>query len=507
MSVGSQGVDPKTAQRLRARRIIVVDAASSRAQAFAEALQQSGAAVAMITPSDKDYQAAHALDADVLLVNEDEPEPCRALVLALRQHPRTRWSTVLPVSFAALWPSESEEPDVATIADQVTGFATALVELTVRAKGKLPYEAPLEPLGPSRTLRALATTGRSLRITLEDGRMRAELELDEGRLAGARAWLDKVQTPLEDAEALSDVLAMSAGRLRIEERGELALASWNVELTVALAKAAEITREREHHATVPQLSFADILAEARAKGRDLGYVPPTERVTIPNAAPVDDAAPAPAVPIVERRNRSAAPPRMRARTLAMAFALLGTSALAVALHTRTDARHVAGTRSARAAASYTASLATAVPRPELQPAPTQTVIEPATAPQEAAPEVREPTRSELAQAKRIIKRANHYLRAKRYATAAAAFTKALALAPSHGHAMRALVRIHLRERNADDALHWAEQLAALEPDDSTSQRLLGDAHALSGDTARAAQAWQRSSALGSDAASKRTRPK
>jgi tetratricopeptide (TPR) repeat protein len=116
---------------------------------------------------------------------------------------------------------------------------------------------------------------------------------------------------------------------------------------------------------------------------------------------------------------------------------------------------------------------------------------------------REPSRSELQQAKRIVKRAHHYLRAKRYATAAAAYAKVLALDSSHVIATRALVRIHLRERNTEQALRWAQRLVELEPDDSLSLLLLGDAHALSGDAALAEQAWQRASALGSEAAGKR----
>jgi tetratricopeptide (TPR) repeat protein len=127
-------------------------------------------------------------------------------------------------------------------------------------------------------------------------------------------------------------------------------------------------------------------------------------------------------------------------------------------------------------------------------------------PGEVAPAPREPSRSELQQAKRIVKRAHHYLRAKRYATAAAAFAKALELDSSHVIATRALVRIHLREQNSEDALRWAERLAELEPDSNVSQLLLGDAHALSGDAALAEQAWQRASALGSEAAGKRVRP-
>jgi hypothetical protein len=497
MSDVSPAVDLKTAQRLRARRIVVVDAVASRAQAFAQALQQSGAVVATISPADKDYQAAHALDADVLLVNEDEPESCRALVLALRQHPRSRWSTVLPISFAALWPIDAEQPDVASIADQVNGFATVLAELTVRAKGKLPHATAIEPLGPSRTLRALGSTGRSLRVALSDERIRAELELTEsGRIGGVLAWIAGAEAPLSGAEALSVVLAIPSGQLHIEEeRGEPALPRWNIELTAALECAAVITQERGLHPTVPQLSFADILAEASALGLD--RILPAPRPE-PPPDPTRVSEPAPSMtpemsepPIEERCNRAAEPSRMPARTLAMAFALLGACAVAFAAQVRSRRHEVSGARSEQTAASYTGSLATAVahhpsqldalaaapPRPATSQPPSEPVL---AAPAEVAPAPRELSRGEREHVKRIVKRAHHYLRAKRYATAAAAYEKALALDSSHVIAMRALVRIHLHARDVEAALLWAERLAEIEPDSSVSQRLLGDARALSG---------------------------
>ena len=490
MSGVSHAVDPKTAQRLRARRIIVVDADASRAQAFAQALQQSGAAVATVSPADKDYQEAHALDADVLLVNEDEPESCRALVLALRQHPRTRWSTVLPISFAALWPSDAAQPDVASIADQVNDFATALVELTVRAKGKLPHDAPLEPLGPSRTLRALASTGRSLRIALSDERIRAEIELTEsGHIGGALAWIAGAEAPLSSAEALSAVLAIPSGQLHIEEeRAEPALPRWHIELTAALASAAVITQERGLHPTVPQLSFADILAEASAMGGDRILLPAPRPEPAPTPEPALRPEPPPQPTAVSEPVTK--PARVTARTLAMAFALLGACALAFAVQVRNRRLEVPGAVHERTAALFTGSLATALAhhqqQPVLaaappQPAAAQTSAEPALgAPAEAAPAPHELSRSELEQVKRTVKRANHYLRAKRYATAAAAYSKVLALDSSHVIALRALVRIHLHERDVEEALRWAQRLVELEPDSSVSQRLLRDAHALSG---------------------------
>jgi hypothetical protein len=181
----------------------------------------------------------------------------------------------------------------------------------------------------------------------------------------------------------------------------------------------------------------------------------------------------------------------------MAFALLGACAVAFAAHVRSRSHDVAGARSQRTAASFTGSLATALAHPQParrpaiaaappQPAVAQPSGEPARgAPAQAAPAARELSRGEIEQVKRIVKRAHHYLRSKRYATAAVAYSKALALDSSHVIAMRAIIRIHLHERNVEEALRWAHRLAEVEPDSSVSQRLLGDARALSGQAADA----------------------
>jgi tetratricopeptide (TPR) repeat protein len=240
--------------------LIVVDTDASRAQALAHALHASGASVVAVTPGDTDLGPAYALDAEIMLVNADEPAGCEPMVYALRSHPRARWTTVLPISFAELWPEGAEQPTLGTIADPVSKLVVSALELAVRVKGKLPYETTLEPLGPNRMLRALGNTDRKLRIWLSYQQTYAELELEDNRLGGVRAWNADSQHALENARALAVVLAMPSAHVRIEERGDARLSDWNVSLTTGLARAVACDPPRPVQLTAPQISRAEIQA-------------------------------------------------------------------------------------------------------------------------------------------------------------------------------------------------------------------------------------------------------
>jgi tetratricopeptide (TPR) repeat protein len=248
----------KSQPRLMSRRLIVVDAEPARARALAQALQASGASVVPVSPADADHRNAHGLDAEVMLVNSDEADTCQPVVAALRAHPRTRWATVVPLSFVELWPEPGEQPDLVAVANAVGTLAVTAVELAVRTKGRLPYETVLEPLGPSRTLRAVGNTGRKLRVVLSDGRTRAELELEDGMVGGARAKLAGSTRTLSNAHALAEVLAMTFAQVRVEERTTATLRDWNVSLTAALASAAALGTPRwARSGTRPVIAAAD----------------------------------------------------------------------------------------------------------------------------------------------------------------------------------------------------------------------------------------------------------
>ena len=570
MSSARQAVDSRTAQRLRARRVVVVDAVRDRGEAFARALQQGGANAVAVAPDQTSYAHAHALDADAMLVNEDEAEQCRPLVLALRRHPRTRWATVLPNSFAALWPHDAAAPDIAVIAAEVSRHAETSMELSVRAKGKLPYEAAIEPLGPNRVLRVLDNTERRLRVVLSNERLHAELELGEHRVSKVRAAIDGGAQVLVDVEALAEILALTCGRVRIEESsGAPARASWNASLAAALEAGAGLAWARatsddepvapaasgvrpavserivalgytadgeeavEYHATVPAIVLDEVLndggeldpyAQTAAEVHAYDVEPEESAALRPSARPTVEVTAAPSIrplhaiaagpsleidvdAVLAPPASSLMGPRARRRTGVFVVVLALAGGLAMLLHASPLPWQRAAPRGAAASDDRSHG------QPGSQPsasagteggAATAVATQAASAaePTAQAP-ARAPNARELKQARSITLRGHRYLRADRHETAAMAYLKALAIAPDYEPAIAPLVRIYLDKANAPEALRWAERLATLAANDGDAQLLLGDAHELNGDAARATAAWQRASTLGNAAARKR----
>jgi hypothetical protein len=239
-NTASHAVDSRTRQRLAMRRLIVIDAEAARAQGLVEALRAGGATAVAACDAKADLAAAYKLDADVMLVNADQAQACRAVVVALRRHPRTRWAALLPISFAELWSSGAAGPDLVGIAEQVSALAASAVELAVRAKGKLPYSTVIEPLGPNRLLRALANTSRRLRITLSDAHLHVEIAIAEERIRGVHARVADGARELANAPALAAALAMTSGRVLVEEAPASLRSTWNASLEDALATAAAL---------------------------------------------------------------------------------------------------------------------------------------------------------------------------------------------------------------------------------------------------------------------------
>ena len=87
--------------------------------------------------------------------------------------------------------------------------------------------------------------------------------------------------------------------------------------------------------------------------------------------------------------------------------------------------------------------------------------------------------------------------------AEASYLKALQALPNYARALCGLVAVHLARRDGVEALRWARKLVQLQPKRGIHQRLLGDAHALTGSTAAARQAWQLGSRLGDRTARQR----
>jgi hypothetical protein len=595
--VEGESVTADRARRwLKSRRVIVVDVDPERAHSLARALQACGATAVVVSHVDAELQSAHALDADVMLVAGDDPAASRPVVDALQAHPRTRWVSVVPISDAQLTPGGAA-PDLTSIANAIERSLAPAVELAVRAKGKLPHETRVETLGAYRLLRVLGDTRRALHVVLWDGRIWAELELEDGRVCSARARGAEPEQTLSRAHALAAVLELGSGHVRIEERPADAASDWNVSLSAALAKAAVIESLAPSRGdcadgaapippapTVPHISLAAAMAlgeegeppsliepASGVRPHESGGLRSSARPTMKqislaeamgdagvvetpgdepkplieqrpselsaSAAPMPVSAPVPVcVPVPARESAASSAarrthrPRARAGAAAALVALaLGAAMLALAFPEGVQLSHgdrLVGETVAGSLAVSVAPPAALVPHEQGQPKPASAaptpppVLAPAE-PAEAASAgvaanatvsrelVSVPSsraeRARFARATRLERRARRFHRARQLGKAEVTYHEALAAWPGHSLAMAGLARVHLQRKQGQEALRWAEQLVALQPDRDINQLLLGDAHALNGSRAEAESAWKRARQLGSRTASLRLR--
>lgn len=558
----------KALLRLRSRRLILVESDPIRAEALAGALRHSGATVAIVAGHDGDVEAACALDADAVLVDATElAQGTTPLVQTLRRHPRVRWATVIGVANAELGSDGALDPTLIAVANRVGEAIAPAVELAVRAKGKLPRDTRMEPLGLNRLLRVLADTQRDLCIELSGEWGTAALELGEGRLFVARAHITQCARMLSNAEALAALLELPSAHVRIiESRAEKAARSWNAPMAVALTRAAELrwshisgevlmaavqNEERRPRPsllpTQPQIALVEAMASAEVDmvaGEEQVRAGRGEEVPDESGSrPRSDLAITREMPLAEvmaaidatietgqdaaSAGVAAAPARTdRKRGRALLAAGVGVSVLASALLVALALRPESdGTKREVAVASSAGELVKVVQlapaklaeAPPSLPATPDTNAGAPLAPDGRTEPLEFDTESDtdtdtdkvrqrpgqLEQARDLVKRARRHRRAGELALAEAAYNKALANFANYPLAFAGLARIALDRKNGAEALRWAEQLVALQPDRAGNQLLLGDAHTMQGHLAEAERAFELAAQLGSKTARKR----
>lgn len=116
------------------------------------------------------------------------------------------------------------------------------------------------------------------------------------------------------------------------------------------------------------------------------------------------------------------------------------------------------------------------------------------------------TQEPLTRAEQLVDEGALLFEDGRLGLAEASYLKALKTMPSYPRAMAGLVRVHIERKDGAEAVRWAEQLVASQPQSGPNQLLLGDARALRGDDAAARAAWNRAIRYGSVAASQRLTP-
>ena len=128
---------------------------------------------------------------------------------------RARWASVATIDYATL-AGDDGTIDLRALDGIVSRLAGMDKALTERARKEPTFEATLAPLGPTRTLRALALAGPTLHVELSDGTLKASVDLADELLVAAFAERDGQK--YEAWVALARVLGMTDATIRVERK-------------------------------------------------------------------------------------------------------------------------------------------------------------------------------------------------------------------------------------------------------------------------------------------------
>lgn len=287
--------EPEPRGNVSALRLLLADDDPARADIVAQELRSRGAEVfvSALNPSDVELSRLRGFDPEVVIVGERELEgQAYSLLRRMKRDTRLRWTSLLVVRWEASRDPAQLVPTVERLTTPLAQLAEADRGLCDRAELGDAFDARLEVVGPARCLRALAASGRSLRVTIQNPRVLAEVDLSDKLLVGATAT-GAAGERWEGAQALAALLVISSGRVRVEPSTQPATTNLMAPVDAALDLA-----EREAVPIAPSLPAQAGPSEppkATAPGPGAPLIP---RAASPGAWPdaLQAAANPPAVP-------------------------------------------------------------------------------------------------------------------------------------------------------------------------------------------------------------------
>jgi hypothetical protein len=206
----------------------------ARAQAIAKALRERKAHVGDVRAGAKDPIALRG--ADLLVIDARRVASTEARVGEMRSDVRARWASVATIDYTTLASGEGTV-DLRALEGIVSRLAGMDKALTERARKEESFETMLAPLGPTRTLRALALAGPTLHVELTDGTLKATVDLANELLVAAFAERDGQRS--EAWVALARVLGMTDATVSVQHRAHPAAMNIMEPVDQALENAAQ----------------------------------------------------------------------------------------------------------------------------------------------------------------------------------------------------------------------------------------------------------------------------
>lgn len=233
--------EPAAADMMKGLRVALADDDSARADAVAQELRSRGATVVVtdLNPSEARFARLRQVDPEILIAGEHHLQGHGyELLRRMRKDTRLRWASLLVVRWEEIWSDTLSVPALDRLQAALATLAEADRSLIELAQVGEAFDTRLEITGPARLLRALVTTPRAVRLTINNPRITVSIDLSEGLVVGASA-----QPPhdpninYEGALALSALLVLSSGRVRVDPVQQPAVTNVMSTIDVALNMA------------------------------------------------------------------------------------------------------------------------------------------------------------------------------------------------------------------------------------------------------------------------------
>jgi tetratricopeptide (TPR) repeat protein/DNA-binding NarL/FixJ family response regulator len=226
---------------IKGLRVALADDDSARADSVAHELRSRGATVVVtdLNPTEARFARLRQVDPEVLIAGEAQLQGHGfELLRRMRRDTRLRWASLLVVRWEEIWSDTLSVPALGRLESALSTLAEADRSLIDLGQLGEPFDTRLEITGPARLLRALVTTPRALRVSITNPRLVVSLDLSEGLVVGATAHAPhEPNRTFDGALALSGLLVLSSGRVRIDPVQQPAVTNVMSTIDVALNMA------------------------------------------------------------------------------------------------------------------------------------------------------------------------------------------------------------------------------------------------------------------------------
>jgi tetratricopeptide (TPR) repeat protein len=394
----------------------------------------------------------------------------------MRRDTRLRWASLLVVRWDEVWSEQSPVPAVERILGTLSALAEPERALKERAESRIAFDTRMEITGPARLLRALAASGKPLRVTIQNPRLLARIDLSEGLVVGATAEnTGPGEHDLSGPAALAALLLISSGRVHVDPTEQPATTNMMATPDVALSLA-----DAEPPPIPPSIPAGRRESQRPAAGvRPRSVPPPKKRPTSPVGVIV--------------------------YALGGLFAVLAIGGFVLLLMTHALRPRTAPAPLATAPEPAPCAVASQASAPHASERPKPTAARAPTALPEPVSAAESDALSEAPSCAKLLGplppatgvypgAAYDAVRAARKAllrgdmdAAQASYCQAVRYDPKNAEARAGLARMLLSRRDARAAIESAREAVRLAPEEKGFQLLLGDALALGGEASKSVE--------------------